>query len=91
MHGEGVAGTIFISSGPSAIAFMMSGVWMYVMITGVSYATRATERAARAEAEASRAQLSALRSQLNPHFLFNALHTIVQLIPRAAGSRRAGG
>jgi LytS/YehU family sensor histidine kinase len=48
----------------------------------VSYATSATERAARAEAEASRAQLSALRSQLNPHFLFNALHTIVQLIPR---------
>jgi len=82
VHGEGVAGTIFVSSVPGAVAFMMSGVWMYVMITGVSYATRATERAARAEAEASRAQLSALRSQLNPHFLFNALHTIVQLIPR---------
>jgi LytS/YehU family sensor histidine kinase len=82
MHGEGVAGTIFISNVPGAVAFMMSGVWMYVMITGVSYATRATERAALAEAEASRAQLSALRSQLNPHFLFNALHTIVQLIPR---------
>lgn len=83
LHGEGArAGTIFVSSVPGVVAFMMSGVWMYVMITGVSYATRATERAARAEAEASRAQLSALRSQLNPHFLFNALHTIVQLIPR---------
>jgi hypothetical protein len=83
LHGEGArAGVVFVSGVPGAVAFMMSGVWMYVMITGVSYATRATERAARAEAEASRAQLSALRSQLNPHFLFNALHTIVQLIPR---------
>jgi LytS/YehU family sensor histidine kinase len=53
------------------------------MVAGVSYATRATERAARAESLAVRSQLAALRSQLNPHFLFNALHTVVQLIPRA--------
>ncbi len=77
-----VRGAVVIVIGPGGVAFLVSGVWMYVMITGVSYATRATERAARAEAEASRAQLAALRSQLNPHFLFNALHTIVQLIPR---------
>jgi hypothetical protein len=82
LHGPDAPGARLVVGGPSAVAFMMSGVWMYVMITGVSYATSATERAARAEAEASRAQLSALRSQLNPHFLFNALHTIVQLIPR---------
>jgi signal transduction histidine kinase len=82
VHSQGAPGVTFVSGRSGAIAFMMSGVWMYVMITGVSYATRATERAARAEAEASRAQLAALRSQLNPHFLFNALHTIVQLIPR---------
>ena len=83
IHGAGTADArLVVVGGPSAVAFMISGVWMYVMITGVSYATSATERAARAESEASRAQLSALRSQLNPHFLFNALHTIVQLIPR---------
>lgn len=58
------------------------GVWLYVMVAGVSYAARATERAARAEAIAARSQLAALRGQLNPHFLFNALHTVVQLIPR---------
>src|SRR5262249_15494084 len=30
---------------------------------------------------AARAQLDTLRMQLHPHFLFNALHTVVQLIP----------
>ena len=62
--------------------FLVLGVWLYVMVAGVAYATRATERAARIEAIAARSQLAALRAQLNPHFLFNALHTVVQLIPR---------
>ncbi len=70
------------------LANFVLGIWLYVMVAGVSYATRATERAARAEASAARAQLLALRSQLNPHFLFNALHTVVQLIPKEP--RRAG-
>ena len=61
------------------------GIWLYVMVAGVSYATQATERAALAEASAARSQLTALRGQLNPHFLFNALHTVVQLIPRNPG------
>lgn len=61
--------------------FLILGVWLYVMIAGVAYAAQATERAARAEALAARSQLAALRAQLNPHFLFNALHTVVQLIP----------
>jgi sensor histidine kinase YesM len=65
-----------------ALANLVLGVWLYVMVAGVSYATQATERAARAEASAARSQLTALRGQLNPHFLFNALHTVVQLIPR---------
>jgi hypothetical protein len=60
---------------------LVLGAWLYVMIAGTMYAARATERAARAEAVAVRAQLAALRAQLNPHFLFNALHTVVQLIP----------
>ncbi|NOT09077.1 MAG: histidine kinase [Gemmatimonadales bacterium] len=64
------------------VGYLVLGVWLYLMIAGISYATLATERAARAEALAARSQLAALRSQLNPHFLFNALHTVVQLIPR---------
>jgi sensor histidine kinase YesM len=63
-------------------SMIMLGVWLYVMIAGVSYSVQSTERAARAEATAVKAQLAALRSQLNPHFLFNALHTVVHLIPR---------
>lgn len=70
------------ASGPPAFAFIGTGMWFYVMVAGVSYATSAAERAARAEAVAARSQLAALRAQLNPHFLFNALHTVVQLIPR---------
>lgn len=62
--------------------FVILGVWFYVMVAGVAYANRAAERAAEAEAAAVRSQLAALRAQLNPHFLFNALHTVVQLIPR---------
>ena len=64
------------------VSFLILGVWFYVMVAGVSYAIQATQRAARAEALAARSQLAALRGQLNPHFLFNALHTVVQLIPR---------
>ncbi|HUP41712.1 MAG TPA: histidine kinase [Thermoanaerobaculia bacterium] len=62
--------------------FLVLGVWLYVMVAGVSYATQATERAAKAEALAARSRLASLRAQLNPHFLFNALHTVVHLIPR---------
>jgi anti-sigma regulatory factor (Ser/Thr protein kinase) len=63
-------------------SFLVFGVWLYLIVAGVCYAVQATERLARAEAEAARAQLAALRGQLHPHFLFNALHTVVQLIPQ---------
>lgn len=62
--------------------YIVTGVWIYVMIAGVSYAVQAANRAANAEAIAAQSQLAALRAQLNPHFLFNALHTVVHLIPR---------
>ena len=53
----------------------------YAVVAGVSYATQASARAAHAEAIAARTQLAALRAQLHPHFLFNALHTVMHLIP----------
>ncbi|MEO8578340.1 MAG: histidine kinase [Gemmatimonadales bacterium] len=61
---------------------LILGLWLYVMVAGASYAIQATGRAAQAEAVAAKSQLAALRAQLNPHFLFNALHTVVHLIPR---------
>ena len=67
--------------GAGMLPFLIFGVWLYVMVAGISYAIEGTERAARAEATTARMQLAALRAQLHPHFLFNALHTVVQLIP----------
>ena len=89
-------GAIVLTVGPGVAAFIVVGMWLYVMVAGVSYATIASTRAATAEANAARAQLAALRSQLNPHFLFNALHTVVHLIPRdpkttAQAAERLGG
>ena len=66
---------------------MLVGSLCYVVIAGLAYSSHGAARAARAEAVAVQTQLAALRSQLQPHFLFNALHTIVQLIhlePRRA-------
>jgi LytS/YehU family sensor histidine kinase len=75
-------GALVLATGPSFVLTFLTGVWLYVMIAGVAYTTLATGRAALAEANAARAQLAALRAQLHPHFLFNALHSVVQLIPR---------
>jgi LytS/YehU family sensor histidine kinase len=63
------------------------GIFFYVLIAGLSYSAHGARRAAQAEAIAAQTQLATLRSQLQPHFLFNSLHTIVQLIhvePRRA-------
>ena len=78
-------------SGPGFGLYMLTGLWLYLLVAGVAYANLAAQRAARVEAEAARMQLDALRAQLQPHFLFNALHTVVQLIPQdpAAAVRAA--
>ena len=77
-----IHGQLMLVVGVGILSSFMLGIWLYVMIAGISYTSIATERAARAEAAAAKAQLAALRSQLHPHFLFNALHTVVHLIPR---------
>jgi signal transduction histidine kinase len=41
---------------------------------------RLAERSARLEAQLARAEIDILRSQLDPHFLFNALHIISELV-----------
>jgi len=66
---------------------LLMGVWLYGLLAGVSYSVQTRNRlheketlAARAEALAAEARLDAIRSRLNPHFLFNALHTLAALV-----------
>lgn len=66
---------------------LLMGVWLYGLFAGVSYALQTRNRlqeketlAARAEALAAAARLDAVRARLNPHFLFNALHTLSALV-----------
>ena len=61
--------------------FFVIGLYFYVVVAGASYMVEAARRAARAESAAAQMQLAALRTQIQPHFLFNALHAVVQLIP----------
>lgn len=69
------------STVPYEQEFFVFGLLAYVIVGGISYSVESTARAARAESAAAQTQLAALRAQLHPHFLFNALHTVVQLIP----------
>jgi signal transduction histidine kinase len=71
-----------------------AGVMLYVTIAAVRYVgevgARLREqeaRAARAEALHARAEMQALRAQINPHFLFNTLHSLLELV--SAGDGRA--
>ena len=68
---------------PSGLILAMSvtGFWLYAIVAGIAYAQGAAARAAELQALQARSELAALRAQLQPHFLFNALHTVVQLIP----------
>lgn len=69
---------------------LLFGLVVYGAIAGGTYLARIErrlrverERAARAEALRARAQFRALRARLNPHFLFNSLHSVLSLIRRA--------
>lgn len=77
-----------IRASPVLIWNLLMGTWLYLVVAGLSYALRSqrhirAEEAAASEARllAQQAQLAALRAQVNPHFLFNALHTVGALIP----------
>lgn len=75
-----VGGASDISLARQVKEMMVIGCFFYVVIAGLAYSSSGAERAAQAEALAAETQLATLRSQLQPHFLFNSLHTIVQLI-----------
>jgi signal transduction histidine kinase len=68
---------------------VLDGFFVYCVLAAGSHAIRFAKslreeqaRAAHADALRIRAELAALRGQLNPHFLFNTLHTLTALVSR---------
>lgn len=66
---------------------MFSGVMVYATLAAVAAAVEGARRvreeearAARAETLRARAQLQALRARLDPHFLFNTIHSVMALV-----------
>lgn len=95
--GRGLTGLPAIVASPTFVWNVMFGVFLYSALAGVSYTIRASREATearlaavRAEAIASEARLAALRARVNPHFLFNALHSVGVLVSRdPAAAERA--
>jgi two-component system LytT family sensor kinase len=83
-HGQRFA----VASSVVAWQVLTSGL-VYVAVAAASHAWIAGQRlreeaahAARADALRATAELAALRAQLNPHFLFNTLHSVMGLVRR---------
>lgn len=73
--------------GSVLITSMNNNLFIYWMMVGVAhalhYAERSREReieASRLETQLARAHVAALRAQLQPHFLFNTLQSIAELV-----------
>jgi hypothetical protein len=72
-----IAWQVFVSTLTYAAIAAASHAWL------IDCRLREEEaRAARAETLRARAELSALRAQLNPHFVFNVLHSILGMMRR---------
>jgi hypothetical protein len=71
-----VAATYFRSLAPWQI---LDGLLLYAATAGIEQSVWARRRLESQKLATTRAELHALRAQLNPHFLFNALNSIIQL------------
>jgi signal transduction histidine kinase len=80
--------------GPAAIEFLRTdAVWqflygfvVYALIATAAQAVRARRQLRERELAAASAELQALRAQLDPHFLFNTLHSLTQLAREDPGA-----
>jgi sensor histidine kinase YesM len=80
------SGLVYLVTRPESMGeFLRRGalwqfVWGLVIYGGLAQAARAQQRLRAQEAATAGAELQALRAQLNPHFLFNTLHALTQLV-----------
>ena len=82
-------GLLQVAQPPRVLASFAIGLWIYGLVTGVAYAVRTRGRLRDQERLAAEARLAALRNQLNPHFLFNALHSLSVLVRRDQSAAQA--
>lgn len=82
----------FLASGGLGWQLMGGGLF-YIVVAGIAHGRFITMRnhelaaaAARSEALRIQAELQALRARLDPHFLFNTLHSIMALVRRDASA-----
>ena len=87
LNGRSAEALTRFRTSPVLVWSLLMGTWLYLLVAGFSYAIRAQRRARTVEAAAAearllaqQAQLAALRAQVNPHFLFNALHSVGALV-----------
>lgn len=83
---QGVFRPAYFDAGIVAWQIFMAAL-LYTVLASVAYAVSLLNRLAEEEARAARAtalqtqaELRALRAQVNPHFLFNTLHSVLGLI-----------
>lgn len=95
---------VFLHWGGYAVQWQLfSGVMAYLTIASAVYVKQTEEnlraeeqlsaelrlRAASAEAARASAELAAIRARLNPHFLFNTLHSLMALVRTDADTAEA--
>lgn len=82
---------VYLVRPQDALAFLRGGglwqfVWGFVLYAALAAAARIQKRLRHQELATAQAELQALRARLNPHFLYNTLHSLTQLAredPRA--------
>lgn len=77
--------------GPMLWGMLIAGLLFVIFASGASFHRVQTalvaerERVAAAEASRARAELAALRARIDPHFLFNTLHSLLSLVRQDPG------